>query len=113
MKNNIKGITLVTLTVTIIILSILSGITLSMVIDKNSILNISERKSEETDKRMIVEEIKIELLEKQKQNAGNELSTSQIENVLTDYGTIHYQNEDLYTLEPFEKDYNILIDELY
>ena len=55
MKKNTKGITLITLVVTIIVLLILAGVSISMLTGQNGILTQAQRAKEETEKAAKVE----------------------------------------------------------
>lgn len=65
MKNNCKerGITLVSLVVTVVVLMFLAGIIITTSSENNGVLNIANNKKEETEKMTIEESIKIELQE--------------------------------------------------
>lgn len=62
MKNN-KGITLIALVITIIVLLILAGVTIALVIGDNGILNKSEQAGEEYTKAAIKEEMELGILD--------------------------------------------------
>ena len=55
MRKNIKGITLITLVVTIIVLLILAGVSISMLTGQNGILTQAQKAKEETEKAAKVE----------------------------------------------------------
>ena len=65
MKSNFKekGITLVSLVVTVVVLMILAGVIISNNMGENGVLNIVNDKKEETEKMTIEETIKTELAE--------------------------------------------------
>ena len=88
MKINIKekGITLVSLVITVVILMILAGVIITTSIENNGVLNIANDKKEETERMTIEESIKIELAEDPPENY------SDLIDFLKDYGEI--QNED-------------------
>lgn len=91
--HNHKGITLVSLVVTVVILIILTGITINMVVGNNNLINASKTKSEEAQRKVLVETIRIELLDKQREVLGRELTQQEIENILKKYGTINYEED--------------------
>lgn len=91
--HNHKGITLVSLVVTVVILIILTGITINMVVGNNNLINASKTKSEEAQRKVLVETIRIELLDKQREVLGRELTKQEIENILKKYGTINYEED--------------------
>ena len=77
MKNNKKGITLIALVITIIVLLILAGISISMLTGDNSILNQSEKAKEYMELAENDEKIKLqsyEEIEKYQNTTENESS---------------------------------------
>ena len=62
MKNN-KAITMISLVVTIVILIILAGVSINMVVGDNSLVNISKKEANESEKKSLIEEIRMELLD--------------------------------------------------
>jgi Tfp pilus assembly protein PilE len=85
MFNNFKnknGITLIALVVTIIVLLILAGISISMLTGDNSILNRTTQAKEKTEKAQIIEQARIDILDKKTQNRGS-LSSDELEEILT------------------------------
>ena len=90
MKTNVKnekGITLIALAVTVIVLMFLAGIIIATNIDDNGVLEIANAKKEETEKMTIEEGIKIELVEDPPE------TYSDLIEFLKNYGEI--QNEDV------------------
>ena len=63
MKKNTKGITLITLVVTIIVLLILAGVSISMLTGQNGILTQAQRAKEATEKAAKEEELKLNSIE--------------------------------------------------
>ncbi len=61
-RKNEKGITLIALIITIIVLLILAGVSISMVVGENGILNHATRSSIETEKAKIKESIELEVM---------------------------------------------------
>ena len=66
-----KGITLIALVITIIVLLILAGITIAMLTGDNGILTKAETAQRETKRQEIIECAKIEIAEVQVENEGN------------------------------------------
>ena len=64
-KNENKGITLIVLVITIIVLLILAGITIATLTGDNGILNKTDKASEETDKQTATEIINLKITEAQ------------------------------------------------
>ena len=59
-KNN-KGITLIALVITIIVLLILAGVSIAMLTGKNGILNQASRAGDETNRAEVLERVNMEL----------------------------------------------------
>lgn len=79
-----KGITLIALVITIIVLLILAGISIATLTGENGILIKSEKAKTETEIADIKEQIKIEILEKQTENLGN-ITENQLNEILEKY----------------------------
>ena len=65
-----KGITLIALVITIIVLLILAGVTISMVVGENGILTRAKEAKEVSEKASVIEEIRTEVAAKQIDNLG-------------------------------------------
>ncbi len=81
-----QGITLMALIVTIIVLLILAGISISMISGNNGIINKAIEARDATEIAGLVEEIKMEILEKQMDNLGN-LTSDDLRDVLKEHFT--------------------------
>jgi hypothetical protein len=84
--NESRGITLIALIVTIIVLLILSGISIAMLTGQNGILNRAEKANSETKKTEIIERAKLDILEKQLLNEGN-ITKQDLRIILDNYFT--------------------------
>ena len=82
--NESRGITLIALIVTIIVLLILSGISIAMLTGQNGILNRAEKANSETKKTEII--AKLDILEKQLLNEGN-ITKQDLRIILDNYFT--------------------------
>lgn len=82
-----KGITLISLVVTIIILLILAGVTIATLMGDNGLINKSNDAKIATEIADIKEQIQTEILGKQAENQGN-ISDSNLETILLKYGTL-------------------------
>ena len=91
LKEN-KGITIISLVVTIIVLTILAGITINMVVGKNNIINTTKNEQYNAERRIIVEQLRMELLEKQKEVLET-LDNEQISKVLEKHGKVNYTED--------------------
>ena len=67
-EKNTKGITLIVLVITIIVLLILAGVTIGMLIGENGILGKSQKASEETNKQTATEIINLKITNAQVDN---------------------------------------------
>lgn len=88
-----KGITLVALIVTIVILLILSSVTISTLTGNNGLVEISKDIKTETVDEQVKKTIQIELLEKSLEYSNGEISKEVIKTILEKYGTINYDSE--------------------
>ena len=62
MKNNFRGITLIALVITIIVLLILAGVSIAMLTGQNGILSQASKAAEETEVASAIEQAKIDVL---------------------------------------------------
>ena len=83
-----KGVTLVALVITIIVLLILAGISISMLTGENGILKKATESKEKTEKADIIEQIQIEIIAVQGNNLNSEISESELKEILESYGTL-------------------------
>lgn len=84
LKISNKGITLIALVITIIVLLILAGITIAMLTGENGLLNRSSTSKANTERAEIIELARLELLEKQISNNGK-VSIEDLKVVLSKY----------------------------
>ena len=80
-----KGITLIALVITIIVLLILAGISISMLSGDNSILKRATDSKKNTEKSQIIENARIDTSAKITENEGKSLSKKQLKDVLKNY----------------------------
>ena len=89
MKENLRkgnrGITLIALVITIIILLILAAVTIGALSGDNGILKNAADAKQETEKAQIIEQAKINILGKQADNTRAELEKNEIKEVLDIY----------------------------
>lgn len=110
MEENIRerGITLVSLAVTVIVLMILAGIIVNTNSGRNAIFNVANNKKEETEKMTIEESIKMDLEENSPKNYDELIE------FLKNYGEIKNENlPDEAVLITTEGSYQILIKDLW
>ena len=81
-----KGITLMALVITIIVLLILAGISINMLTGDNSIINRALEAKDSTEIASIIEQVRLDILAKQTENLG-ELTSNDLRDVLKEYFT--------------------------
>ena len=82
-----KGITLVALVVTIIILLILAGVSINLLTGQNGLINRAKDSKIQTEIASIKEQIQIDIIGKQSENNGN-ISEDSLKEILEKYGTL-------------------------
>ena len=82
-----KGITLISLVITIIILLILAGVTVATLMGDNGLINKTKDAKIKTEIAGIKEEIQTDILGKQAENNGN-ISDDSLKEILEKYGTL-------------------------
>ena len=87
-----KGITLISLVVTIIILLILAGVTIATLMGDNGLITRANDAKIATEIADIKEQIQTEILGKQAGNQGS-ISDSSLKTILEKYGTINYEED--------------------
>ncbi len=80
-----KGITLIALVITIIVLLILAGVAIAILTEDNGLLNQIERATEETEKAEIIERAKTDILDLQAENISEDITIGQLKEVLNKY----------------------------
>ena len=108
-KQENKGITLVALVVTIVVLIILAGVSIATLTGENGLLTQASRAKQENEKAGIIEEIKLDIAAKQADNLGN-INEDEFYEILGKYGTI---SSDETTLTTTKGNYEILISDIY
>ena len=93
MKN--KGITLIALVITIIVLLIITGITISELVSNDSIIVKTQKAKEENLKNQIFEEMKLKIYEIQTEKRGNARRLR--------FRKIHHSQSDLQILRTAER----------
>ena len=90
-----KGITLIALVITIIILLILAGVTISMLTGDNGILKQATNAREQSEKEKIKEQIKLDIMEKQVGKEGKDLTEDELTDIILKYGEITGSGDDI------------------
>ena len=86
MKNNFRGITLIALVITIIVLLILAGVSIAMLTGQNGILSQASKAAEETEVASAIEQAKIDVLnwqnEQLKKGLSADITKESLKNIL-------------------------------
>lgn len=109
LKNNRKGITLIALVITIIVLLILAGVTIAALTGDNGILAQANKAKEENEKAEIIEQIKSDIVDKQIENSGN-ISDDEVYEILQEYGTLKNDGQ---ILIANKGNYEIYVSDIY
>ena len=106
--NSNSGITLIALVITIIVLLILAGVTLSLTLGENGLIKRAQGAEGEHTKSSIQEELEMDITDMLIQKKGEELTKQEIADELGNKVIIENVTED--TIEGEYKDYEITID---
>ncbi len=108
MKNN-KGVTLISLAITIIVLLILAGVTIGSITDKKGILKEAESSSAEVERESIIEKIEADLYN-EKIKTGKKPTKSELKKIIEDKGYSESIGEDSFVSK--NTNYTINYDEI-
>ena len=92
-KNLNRGITLIALVITIIVLLILAGISIAMLTGENGILTKADKAREETERAEIIERVKLEILEYETENEGK-ITDDEAYGIIAQYDKDYNKNVD-------------------
>ena len=104
-----KGITLISLVITIIILLILAGVTLSLTLGDNGIITQAQKAKEAQEIAAIKEDLQLAILDKELEKGGTGLTQEELEEIAGNYGELQEDGNTIKT----EDGYEIKIDEIY
>ena len=115
-----KGITLIALVITIIVLLILAGISIAMLTGENGILTKGSKAKEQTERQEIIENAKLKILEYETENEGK-ITDEKAYEIIAKYDKDYKENEafTFHTNEngeeylKTEKGYDILVSEIW
>ena len=85
LRNSEKAITLIALVITIIVLLILAGISISMLSGDNSILQKATEAKQVNDKAKVIEQARLDILAKMAEKRGEDLEEDEIKTILGTY----------------------------
>ena len=111
-----RGITTIGLVVTIIVMLILAGVTISLMKGNSGIISKADESKSQTERKEVIEKAKMTISEKVVNNGGNELTRSELKEILEQY-FINVPED--YTLETILKTkeengkYEIKVSEIY
>lgn len=83
-NNNILGITLIALVITIIILLILAGVSVTILYGENGIINTANDAKQQTEKAQIIEMIRLKILAEKSKNNGK-ISEEKLNEILKEF----------------------------
>ena len=113
-KENEKGITLIALAVTIIVILILAGVTIATLTSENGIVNQATSAKEKNNLAKIEEEIKLEysnlILKKQLEGKLEETKLDELVEKLREKGYSIVENDNKYYINTNEKYYEVKLD---
>ena len=87
---NEKGITIITLAITIVILIILSSLSISLIFGEGGLLNVIENNKRAIEAESIKSEIRLKILDFQGKNDGK-IGSNDLCKILEEYGEIQYK----------------------
>lgn len=111
-----KGITLIALVVTIIVLLILAGVSIAMLTGENGILTQAQTAKEKTEKAEIIERAQIDLIGMQAENQSGDVTRVDLKTVLDKYFDNvpeDYTKETVLTTNEKYGNYQIAVSDIY
>ena len=88
-----KGITLIALVITIIVLLILASVAINLTLSDNGIFTKAKEARDKTERATLIERIQTEILEKQLENEETNIGKSDLEEILSKYGEVQKDAE--------------------
>lgn len=112
-KFNNNGITLLALVITIIILLILAGVSISVLGGQNGIIKNATESKKQSEIGEIIDKVRIDIADEQieKKNAG--IASSELEKILNKYGNLTGEGTILDKILETEKGYKIPVKEIW
>ena len=111
-----KGITLVALVITVIVLLILAGITISAISGENGIIQKAVEARTQTDIANVKEQARLDITELQMDKLGEEITEEELETILLKYGSFEESEKEKDILDRIlttEKGNKIQVSEIY
>ena len=110
MKKREKGITLITLAVTIMVLVIIAGVSITAITNENGIVDEARKANNQAEKESIIEKIEADIYT-EKVKKGRNLTKSEVEAIIGTFGTINQQDKQL-KVKTKDYEYTISFDEI-
>ena len=107
-----RGITIISLVVTIIVLIILASVTINVMIGKNSVLDVTKTEKYNTQRSMLVETLRMELLDRQKEEL-EPLKDNEISEVLEKHGKVVYTDKEKIDGVIVNEEFDIKLSEIW
>ena len=104
-----RGVTLISLVITVIILLILAGVTLSLTLGDNGIITQAQKAKAAQEIAAIKEDFQLAILDKELEKGGTGLTKEELEEIAGNYGELQEDGNTIKTDEGYE----IKIDEIY
>ena len=111
MKNQVRGITLIALVITIIVLLILAGISIAMLTGENGILTKADAAKRETQRADIIERAKLAILAYETENEGK-ITDKEAKEIIATYDK-DYKKDNEFTFKKKDEEEYILTQEGY
>ena len=108
-----KGITLIALVITIIILLILAAVTIAALSGENGILSNAARAKQETERAEILEQIRLDIYGEMADNGGADPTEDDIVRIADNYGDIEGTNFDDMVLKTDKGNYEIELSDIW
>ena len=84
-KRKERGITLIALVITIIVLLILAGVSIAMLTGENGILTQAQTAKEKTEKASVIEQVQVDILGEQSKGNGSGIDAGTLQTILNKY----------------------------
>ena len=108
-----RGITLIALVITIIILLILAAVTIAALSGDNGILSNAARAKQETERAEILEQIRLDIYGEMADNKGTDPTEADIERIADNYGDISGSTFDDKVLKTEKGSYEIKLSDIW
>ncbi len=108
--NRVKGITLMSLLITIVILLILSGITIGSAINHQGLMDKTGESKSKVEKETLIQKIEADIFE-EKTIKNRDLTETEVENIFSNYGNIEERDGEKLLIST-EGNYEIFFSEI-